>query len=266
MYPVSNAAQEAEVDEKTAIQIYQYCRDICSWRLLNRDAPLMLGGQGVVVKIDESLFQAQAQVLSGTCTTERSVGLWHDNCVTSVNHQPWEWCALFLIGLTLHCCPSYSNTCRLSCIVTSGGHIVVSSSYSQWPSIRLWIIPWTSWTRPQGFIHRTLNRIGAAWRGSSRQWRAFTSRCLNSYIDELMWRKRHGSTASTALVNLCQWHQSEVSSVARPAASIAVTVFLKQLFLKLCTNFSRDILPSVPSRVAMQVLETGWAAAGLECT
>ena len=42
-YPVSDAAEEAEVDEKTAIQIYQYCRDICSWRLLNHDSPLMLG-------------------------------------------------------------------------------------------------------------------------------------------------------------------------------------------------------------------------------
>ena len=56
-YPVSDAAQEAEVEEKTAIQANQYCRDICSWRLLNRDSLLMLGGPGVVVQIDESLFQ-----------------------------------------------------------------------------------------------------------------------------------------------------------------------------------------------------------------
>ena len=54
-YPVKDAADEAEVDEKTAIQIYQFCRDICSWRLLNRDPPLLLGGQGVVVQIDESV-------------------------------------------------------------------------------------------------------------------------------------------------------------------------------------------------------------------
>ena len=37
-YPVTDAALEAE---KTAIQAYQYCWDICSWRLLNRDAKLM---------------------------------------------------------------------------------------------------------------------------------------------------------------------------------------------------------------------------------
>ena len=29
-YPVSDAAQEAEVGQKTAIQVYQYLRDMCS--------------------------------------------------------------------------------------------------------------------------------------------------------------------------------------------------------------------------------------------
>ena len=73
-YPVSDAAQEAEVDEKRAIQTYQYSCDICSWKLLNRDAPLMLGGPGVVVQIDESLFQHKHKY--STCTAEQSVGVW----------------------------------------------------------------------------------------------------------------------------------------------------------------------------------------------
>ena len=47
-YPVTDAAQEANADKKTAVQAYQYFGDICSWRLLNHDAPLMLGGPGVV--------------------------------------------------------------------------------------------------------------------------------------------------------------------------------------------------------------------------
>ena len=49
-YPVSDAAQEAEV---TAIQVYQYLRDICSRRLTSMDVPLLLGGLGVIVQIDE---------------------------------------------------------------------------------------------------------------------------------------------------------------------------------------------------------------------
>ena len=48
-YPVTDAAEEAEVEKKTAIQAYQYCRDICSWRLLHHDSPMLLGGPGVTV-------------------------------------------------------------------------------------------------------------------------------------------------------------------------------------------------------------------------
>ena len=68
-YPVKDAAEEAEVDEKTAIQIYQYCRDLCSWRLLNHDSPMMLGGQGVVVQIDESLFRHKPKNHRGRATS-----------------------------------------------------------------------------------------------------------------------------------------------------------------------------------------------------
>ena len=58
-YPVSDAAQEAKV---SAIQAYQYFRDICS-----RDAPLMIGGPGVIVQIDESLFRQKPKVSKRFC-------------------------------------------------------------------------------------------------------------------------------------------------------------------------------------------------------
>ena len=61
-YPVTDAAEEAKVSKVTAIQCYQYLRDICSWRLLNRDAPLLLGGSGHIVQIDESLFRHKVKV------------------------------------------------------------------------------------------------------------------------------------------------------------------------------------------------------------
>lgn len=61
-YPVTRAAEEAKVTEMTAIQCYQYLRDICSWRLTTVDSPLLLGGAGVVVQIDESLFRHKPKV------------------------------------------------------------------------------------------------------------------------------------------------------------------------------------------------------------
>ena len=52
--PVTQAAQQAKISEKRCIDIYQYLRDVCSAKLLA--TPIMLGGPGVVVQIDESLF------------------------------------------------------------------------------------------------------------------------------------------------------------------------------------------------------------------
>ena len=61
-YPVTKAGEEAKTAKNTAIQSYQYLRDICSWRLTSVDSPLLLGGQGVVVQIDESLFRHKPKV------------------------------------------------------------------------------------------------------------------------------------------------------------------------------------------------------------
>ena len=54
-YPVSDSKDEAEVDEHTAIDVYQWLREVCTTRLL-QDPPIMLGGQGITVQIDESLI------------------------------------------------------------------------------------------------------------------------------------------------------------------------------------------------------------------
>jgi ISXO2-like transposase domain len=52
--PVSSASTLIAVSNKTAIQWFNYCRDICSYKMANMDQ--MLGGQGVTVQIDESLM------------------------------------------------------------------------------------------------------------------------------------------------------------------------------------------------------------------
>lgn len=54
-YPVTEMALEASITEETACNIYQWLREVCSTKLLS--APIVLGGPGVIVQIDESLFK-----------------------------------------------------------------------------------------------------------------------------------------------------------------------------------------------------------------
>ena len=55
---------EVEVDRHSAIDIYQWLRDVCTTRLL-RDPLIVLGGQRVVVQVDESLFRHKLKVGNG---------------------------------------------------------------------------------------------------------------------------------------------------------------------------------------------------------
>ena len=63
--PVTQAAKQAKVSEKRTIDVYQYLRDVCSSKLLV--APIVLGGPGVVVQIDESLF-VHTQKVATSCS------------------------------------------------------------------------------------------------------------------------------------------------------------------------------------------------------
>ena len=60
--PVSDTAECAKVALNTAVDVYQWLREVCSTRLIN-DGPVMLGGNGVVVQTDESLFKHKPKVL-----------------------------------------------------------------------------------------------------------------------------------------------------------------------------------------------------------
>ena len=52
--PVTDVIDDAEIDTRTGVDIYQWLREVCSTKLLQ--SPIILGGPGIVVQIDESLF------------------------------------------------------------------------------------------------------------------------------------------------------------------------------------------------------------------
>lgn len=57
---VCTAALQSEISEVTAVDVYQFCREVCSTRLIN-NGPAMLGRNGVVVQIDDSLYWEHAK-------------------------------------------------------------------------------------------------------------------------------------------------------------------------------------------------------------
>ena len=58
--PVTSVPDLVKLTEKTAIQMYQFLRDVCSWKLLND--PCLLGGPGCIVQIDETCVSRRQKV------------------------------------------------------------------------------------------------------------------------------------------------------------------------------------------------------------
>jgi len=69
---LSGAIEDVDVGKKMGINVYQWCRDICSWSLINGPA-IKLGGPGQVVEIDESVFTHQGKVSVHTSILNTSI-------------------------------------------------------------------------------------------------------------------------------------------------------------------------------------------------
>jgi hypothetical protein len=60
---VNSVERQVQIGEKTVIQLFQYLRDVCFTKLLS--TPVELGGPGVIVQIDESLFNHKSKYNRG---------------------------------------------------------------------------------------------------------------------------------------------------------------------------------------------------------
>ena len=57
---MTDMAMEADIKVDTACDIYQWLREVCPTQLLQM--PMTLGGPGIVVQVDESLFKHKPKV------------------------------------------------------------------------------------------------------------------------------------------------------------------------------------------------------------
>ena len=63
--PVTDAELQLEISRNTAIDIYHWLREVCSTKLLS--VPIVLGGPGKVVQIDESRLNHKPKVKLRKC-------------------------------------------------------------------------------------------------------------------------------------------------------------------------------------------------------
>ena len=59
--PVTDAISDSKIDIRTGIDVYSWLREVRTTKLLQ--TPIVLGGAGVVVQIDESLFRHKPKVI-----------------------------------------------------------------------------------------------------------------------------------------------------------------------------------------------------------
>ena len=59
-HPVSDAADQINIDRQTAIDAYEWLREVCSQSLIQ--TRIVLVGPGTVVQVDESLFRHKPEV------------------------------------------------------------------------------------------------------------------------------------------------------------------------------------------------------------
>lgn len=201
--PVTDAAQEVEITEKSAIQLYQYFRDVCSWRLVHHDPQIVLGGTGQVVSIDESLFCHKVKYHRGRAPNTE---VWVFGLV-DISHSP----ALGYMEVVPR-----RDAATLLPILNS--HIA--------PGTEVWSDQWSAYSGVGALSnvsrHRTVNHsqnfvdpatgvhtqhIESYWnrvKTKLKRMKGVQKTMMEGYLDEFMWKERYGTTRREAFQSLCR--------------------------------------------------------------
>jgi len=198
---VAQCTSHVGVSCATVVQWYQYFRDICSWKLLT--TPIVLGGVGRIVQIDESVM-AKAKYNRGHQLHAKQ--RWVFGVYDPVDK----------VGYIQLVDKRDANT--LLPIIQR----VVA------PGSTVWSDEWAAYRQLNqlGYVHHTVNHsenfkdpvtgtctnhVEAYWCAVKRRFKAMvgtSSDMVSSYLDQHMWRERYGQTPKLAFLNL-QRHIAE---------------------------------------------------------
>ena len=196
---ITIASEHFNISETTLINHYNFCRDICSWKLLQR--PIRLGGPGIIVETDESVFvKAKYNIGHALNRSQR----WVFGLYDTQSKQGY---------LTFVNARDRDTLLPIIQQVVVPGSIIHSDEWAAYNAILS--LPHPQPYHPftvnhsRNFVHPITgvhtNRVESMWSRAKRRFKIMngtSTELIPSFLDEFMWRDRYGSTTSIAFDNL----------------------------------------------------------------
>ena len=212
-YPVIEASKEAEVKEDTACDIYQWLREVCCTKLISM--PIVLGGPGKIVQIDESLFRHKPKVGNYyICVLLVNSSLQnHRGRPTST--EKWVFGIVDTsFSPSLELVPNRQAATLLPIIQArvARGTTVYSDEWSAYRQLSKRLLQVAShgtvnhslhFVNPVSGVH--MQNIESYWNRAKlklKRMKGCHADQLPSYLDEFMWRERFGETSRNAWNNI----------------------------------------------------------------
>ena len=198
-YAGGDASEEAKVTANSAVQVYQWMRDVCSTKLLQH--PIKLGGPGVIVQIDESLYRHKPKSHRGRAMQNE---VWILGLVDT-SHPP----ALGYMQVV-----HQRDAATLLPIVqahTLPGTIIHSDDWAAYRRVASLpnVAQHDTVNHPVEFVNSTTGthtqNIESYWNKTKIKFKRMKechASMLPSHLDEFMWRERVGETANEAFNNI----------------------------------------------------------------
>ncbi|XP_071152157.1 uncharacterized protein [Mytilus edulis] len=195
---VNTVVKQVDIGEKTVIQMYQYLRDVCSTKLLN--TPIELGGPGVVVQIDESLFNHKSKYNRGRRPKKE---LWVFG-LADTSFKP----AITYMELV-----EKRDAATLLPIIEKAvkpGTIIYSDQWKAYCNIQrdlqlehATVNHSVNFVDPETGVHtQAIESYWAKAKYKFKVMKGVSSDLLPNYLDERMWRDRWGSSKDNIFTNI----------------------------------------------------------------
>lgn len=190
---VNTTAAAVGVSRVSVMQCNAFLREVCSQKLLQ--TPIVLGGQGVILHIDESCFSHKVKAHRGR-PPQQIVWVFG---IVDTSFQP----ALGYMRIVDR--RDQATLLPIIASVAAPGSVIHSDEWAAYHAIQ----------RQLGLTHRTVNHsvefvtstgvhtntIESYWnrvKMKIKSMRGCTRDQLSSYLDEYMWKERYGRTAGDA--------------------------------------------------------------------